>query len=332
MNCHVLQAVLTAFSLGTLSGPPRPLSGGLMHTTYRVETDRGVWVLKRLNPAVAGRPGALGNIRRAEQAARALARFVPSVTALTREDDPIFCQNGQYFLLFPWQEGVSVFPPELTPAHCAAIGAILGRIHSAKLTLPGFPLPEYGEGPDWNALEEAARRFRQPWADAFLAALPQCARLYEKARRACVRMRVGCVLSHGDLDPKNVLWANKKPVLIDWEAAGPIHPALDAFTLLRDWTGDGQGGILLPQFRAMLDAYRAACPAAGLPWEEAALAAAESILAWLAYNVRRACAIDTADPAVQAAGAEQVTETLRTLASYESCAQRMLCLLNAPGF
>ena len=32
MNCHVLQAVLTAFSLGTFSGPPMPLSGGLMQS------------------------------------------------------------------------------------------------------------------------------------------------------------------------------------------------------------------------------------------------------------------------------------------------------------
>ncbi|WP_317957411.1 phosphotransferase [Paenibacillus chitinolyticus] len=28
------------------------------------------------------------------------------------------------------------------------------------------------------------------------------------------------VISHGDLDPKNVLWDKIDPILIDWECAG----------------------------------------------------------------------------------------------------------------
>ncbi len=57
MDMPQYKAVLSAFSLGELTAPPTPLSGGLMHRMYRVETARGVWALKCLNPAVMRRSG-----------------------------------------------------------------------------------------------------------------------------------------------------------------------------------------------------------------------------------------------------------------------------------
>lgn len=32
------------------------------------------------------------------------------------------------------------------------------------------------------------------------------------------------VISHRDLDPKNVMWKNDAPYIIDWEAAGYVNP------------------------------------------------------------------------------------------------------------
>jgi thiamine kinase-like enzyme len=65
------------------------------------------------------------------------------------------------------------------------------------------------------------------------------------------------VLSHGDLFPANVVWSEKlSPFIIDWEAAGYIHPQLELWNVGLNW-----GGILVDDvrpefFTALLEGYR----------------------------------------------------------------------------
>ena len=44
------------------------------------------------------------------------------------------------------------------------------------------------------------------------------------------------VISHRDLDPKNVMWNYNKPVLIDWESAGYINPMQDLIETAIYWS------------------------------------------------------------------------------------------------
>lgn len=101
MDMPQYKAVLPAFSLGELTAPPTPLSGGLMHRMYRVETARGVWALKCLNPAVMRRSGAADNLRRSERVARVMAAYVPAVAAVPVRGDPLVFSDGAYYLLYP---------------------------------------------------------------------------------------------------------------------------------------------------------------------------------------------------------------------------------------
>lgn len=44
------------------------------------------------------------------------------------------------------------------------------------------------------------------------------------------------VLSHGDIDQKNVLWnQDNSPTVIDWEAAGYVNPMVELFTAALYW-------------------------------------------------------------------------------------------------
>lgn len=328
MDMPQYKAVLSAFSLGELTAPPTPLSGGLMHRMYRVETARGVWALKCLNPAVMRRSGAADNLRRSERVARVMAAYVPAVAAVPVRGDPLVFSDGAYYLLYPWQPGAAVFPSALTPAHCAALGAIFGRMHATRLSLPCLPLtPDPPDVIDWASLLEAARRDTRPWALRFTANLPQFVRWHEAAQDALSALSADLVLSHRDLDPKNVLWEGCTPHLIYWEAAGPVNPALEFFTALRDWADDGHGGVSPVLAHAMLTAYRAQFPVSGTPWDTVRAAGRAGPLAWLAYNVRRACGIEAADDAERERGATQVCATLDALDAYDRVSAQLLRLL-----
>ncbi|HIW34166.1 MAG TPA: phosphotransferase [Candidatus Paenibacillus intestinavium] len=45
----------------------------------------------------------------------------------------------------------------------------------------------------------------------------------ERANNAAKLLANDCIISHSDLDPKNIMWDNNCPTIIDWEAAGFIQ-------------------------------------------------------------------------------------------------------------
>ena len=48
------------------------------------------------------------------------------------------------------------------------------------------------------------------------------------------------VISHRDLDPKNVMWNGSEPLVIDWEAAGYVNPYQEFLEVLNYWADDGE--------------------------------------------------------------------------------------------
>ena len=275
-----------ALGLGRIAEPPVPLTGGLMHRVYRVKTDRGAYAVKLIDPEVAGRPGAIGNIEASEGVAAALAGVVPAVAAIPFNGRYLREIAGRWAIAYPWVEGESVFPPRITAAHCAAIGDALGRMHAANVRLPGLgPEAAAMSAIDWPEL--LAQSPEAPWRARLESALPDLIRWSEEARAAEGRLTDAPVLSHRDLDPKNVLWRGLSPMLIDWEAAGYVNPRRELLEALLYWADDGAGGLVPANAQALLSAYRRHRDMAG-DWADVFAVGRGSMLQWLAHCVRRA--------------------------------------------
>ncbi len=63
------------------------------------------------------------------------------------------------------------------------------------------------------------------------------------------------VISHKDLNPKNIIWKNNKPYIIDWEAAGFINPFQELIEVLNYWIPDKTGKYDKAKFNAIIQAY-----------------------------------------------------------------------------
>jgi len=272
--CHLL-------NLGEVVAPPTPVSGGLLHKMFRVETARGVFAVKRLNPQVMMRSEALNNMRAGEAANAAFggcAAFdvCASVGGVTEVE-------GGYFIVYPWVEGRSVFPPEITVEHCRVMGHVLGSIHQADVRIPGMEREEAVRLPfDWPMAED-----------------PRLTSWDEAARDGLRRLRSEQVISHRDLDPKNVMWQGMRPCVIDWEAAGYVNPWQELIELLNYWADDEE------KARAMIAAYREHVDLAGADWGAALAAGMDGMLGWLHYCLNRP------------GGEEQAANTLKELERYE---------------
>ena len=282
----MLAGLCSRCGLGEIKTAPTPVSGGLLHRMFRVETSRGVYAVKVLNPEVMARPTALRNMRMGEAAALAFAHRVPVCAAV---DAAVHELDGAYFIIYPWVEGKSVFPPQITPEHCRIMGDVLGRIHTSGIRVAGMEKETTLRPPfDWPRGDD---RLRQ-WDRHTLAALE--------------KLQGRQVISHRDLDPKNVLWQGMTPCIIDWEAAGYVNPWQEMIEMLNYWAADE------PMARAMLDAYGQHADLAAVPWTEAIQAGMDGMLGWLHYSMNRP------------GGEEQVRVTMKELEGYQARARLLL--------
>ena len=277
--------------LGEPLAAPRPVSGGYLHMMLRVENARGVFAVKALNPDIMMRPEALGNMRGGEYAALAFQNVIPLCAAISG----VVEMDGAYFIVYPWVEGTSVFAPQITAEHCRIMGDVLGCIHRADVHIPGMePEQKLRQAYDWSLMADE----RLPrWDVAALEGLR--------------RLQAVQVISHRDLDPKNVLWQGMEPCIIDWEAAGYVNPWQELIELLNYWADDEE------KARAMIAAYGKHMDLRAADWEAALAAGMDGMLGWLHYNLRRAAGVEGTSPEDKTAGEEHVRNTLRELEQYE---------------
>ena len=214
----MLDRICNALSLGALSVPPMSLSGGFTHRMFRVETDKGSYALKLLNPEIMQRPDALDNYRAAEKGESLMENAgVPILPALSIGGRKLQRVDGQYLYVFDYFDGQPLQDEEITPAHCAKIGAVLARIHgidqrSCEAIPPAQPI-------DWPRLVQDLLAASCSEGALLQGVVPLLERVTAAAQEAICRLPMVETLCHNDMDPKNVLWRGEEFRIIDLESS-----------------------------------------------------------------------------------------------------------------
>ena len=308
--CHALH-------LGEMTADPMQLTGGYSHRMYALQTTRGRFAVKLLNPEVMQRADAADNYARAEAFEALLeAERLPILPAKVIDGRKMHCVDGQYLYAFDYYGG-RVLPDEaITAAHCAAMGAVLARIHAlASREADGEP-----DGTiDWPPLVAALLRDPESRVHgaAMHRALPLLIRLTRTMVHAANRLPRRESLCHNDMDAKNVLWQGSDYRIIDLECLGYANAEQELMDLAISWAGYEPDE---DRFKAFLNAYLAA--GGRIAADPADLYdSRRNHLDWLAHNARRAL---SPDPAERSIGREQIDETLNKLQSDQRRRARIL--------
>ena len=292
-------------SLGTLTAPPVRLHGGYSHRMFRLTTDQGDYAVKLLNPQVMQRPHVLENYRTAEGFEALLEKAgLPILPARVIGGNKMHCVDGQYLYVFDYYDGRVLTDGEITPEHCAKVGAALAGIHGA-----GEPSQSAGADSSprgrafWKALAEDLLFTDDARAEGELlqAALPMLVQVSAAAEEAVRRLPKEEALCHNDMDPKNVLWRGEDFRIIDLECLGCANPAQELLDLAVSW-GGGQEA----RFKAFVGAYYGA-GGARVTDAAAMYDSRRNYIDWLAYNAQRALSADAEERRV---AREQVRWTL----------------------
>lgn len=300
--------LMRACGFGAVIAPITSVSGGFLHRMYRVETASGLYAVKHLNPEIMSRDGVHDNFERAEKIELLLEKKgIPIVPSLTVNGHKMQTIEGQYFYIFHWQEGHMTDWNHITDSQCRMAGNILGRIHAIHPENVSHQEPEIREI-DWKGYI-----CRAAGTNSEITSVLSCnEQLLDYAVQELNKARASlpdiiCV-SNEDMDPKNIMWDNGRPWVIDLECLDYGNPVSHALQLALQWSGITTCKIdmerLASFFEGYLEAYDNCFRAYG-----SVFGLAYTWVEWLEYNIRRA--LDThSDDQERMMGLSEVKNTV----------------------
>ncbi|TWD52979.1 aminoglycoside phosphotransferase (APT) family kinase protein [Arthrobacter sp. AG367] len=230
--------------------------GGFANRVYRLDTDQGSFAVKELNLVDRRWTYRVEDVFRFERAAFAAGIPMP---------EPISASH--HTLVHRWVEGEKLPEAPVSAEFAFEIGEILARIHA--LDIPWSQVPVEDPVPrDWPELAARAAATGQPWADELASHVET---FLEIARFVDTCERPGpVVLTHGDIQPWNLLTRERRPVVLDWELSGMLDLSGElGSTALSIAKGCGFDDIKPSIFRSVLEGYVAGdgtLPPSGPSW------------------------------------------------------------------
>ncbi len=309
-----------SLKMGDFLGNPEPIAGGFLHKMFAINTTSGKYAVKALNPQIMLRPQAMKNYINAEKISNLAATKIPALPAKIIDGKSIHEIEKQYYLVFDWADAKSLKTFEIFAEHSELMGEILASIHEidfSELSITG-EVSEAGQETDWSVYLQKGQAVNAEWVEMLWESIDN---LYYWNTRSSISQRHladNLVISHRDLDPKNVLWKNDKPVLIDWESAGYVNPMYDLVDTAVYWSEAKEGSIDKDRFLAFIKGYKSRSGEVRADWRSVLEKGYEGKLGWLEYNLKRSLGLECTDIEEQSLGTEQVFETIKTLMNYEA--------------
>lgn len=241
-----LQRWLQNYDIGELR-ELRGIAAGIENTNYFVTTGAGRYVLTLFEKLTARELPFYLNLM-----AHLAERGVPSAHPVANRDGHYLgTLKGKPAALVARLEGSDISAP--TAAHCAAVGAVLARLHLAGESYPAAM--DNPRGPKWwsGVLPEIL-----PFLPAPEAALLQDEVRFQSQYRFSDLPR-GAI--HADLFRDNVLFSGDRVAgVIDFYFACTDVLLYDIAITVNDWCIAADGTLDTARTRALLDAYAAVRP------------------------------------------------------------------------
>ena len=307
---RIIKQLFETLLLGRITAPITAVSGGFMHRMYKVCTANHIYAVKHLNCEIMKRPAAMDNYKKAERLEAILEEAgIPIVPALTFNGKKMQELLGNYFYIFEWHDGNITDWNNITSEQCRKAGNIQGRIHAIETKQSEPSEPELSII-DWN--EYLAKSAECKEVESLLKEnLP----LFEYAQSEINKARQSLpnitTIIDEDMDPKNVMWDNGEPVVIDLECLDYGNPVSSAIQLSLQWSGitlcdfdaEKQKAFFQGYFEAYDNGFRNYKSVFGLTY---------TWIEWLEYNIQRALG-SCQDKSEQELGLTEVKNTINRI-------------------
>jgi thiamine kinase-like enzyme/RimJ/RimL family protein N-acetyltransferase len=315
VNNNHIKAICHHFNLGAPIQVPTRVHGGLLHIMWRLDTDKGSYAVKQLSKDInLKNEQVIKNYELSERlASRFVAHDIPGICAIAQSGKYLFMIEGTGFLVYPWVNAKALDQHAVSEHHALKIATILAKMHCLNLDEPEITQPEFYTHTNQKILElfDKAVKFVCPFAANLRKNQKNILAANEAYQNSIPTLKTHIIVSHGDLDQKNVLWdSSNNPILIDWESSCKINPTYDIINTAFYWSGI-TSTFDKDLFFKMIEAYQKAGGVINKDHVVAACYGAFSWIGWLVYNIERSCVSGNSEH--KAMGIEQVNQTLATI-------------------
>ncbi len=299
-------------NLGDIKGDILPVSGGLMHKMFKVQTSTGTYAIKYLNPEIMKRPAAMENYKKAEVLERILEdNQIPIVPALTFDGRKMIELDGGYYYIFRWQEGHITNWDSISSEQCYKAGEILGNIHridSQNIEAEEIELSAI----DFKDYLDSAKKMNNSVATVLEKNLELLENSQEKLNEARKRLPSIRAICDDDMDPKNIMWDEGKAYVIDLECLDYGNPVSSCFNLSLQWSGTVNERFEKENLAAFYKGYLKAYDNGFQSYDEL-FGIAYTWVEWLEYNMRRTLGLESKEEAEIKLGVEETIKTINRI-------------------
>ncbi len=310
-----LYAICTSLELGQPVSLPTKIHGGLLHLMWRVDTEKGSYAIKQLSKNIKLTLEVRKSYEISERVARQFSTHgIPAISGIEKDGKFLVDSENDTFLIYPWVEAKILDRNAVSTLHAVRIGTLLAKMHLLNLHVPEIESPKYDihSNEEIMTLIEKSMEMSLPFANKLQQSSSLLIKWNDEYQQAVHSFRDISVVSHADLDQKNVLWdENDNPILIDWESVRALNPTYELLIAALDWSGATSGTLNVELFKAIIAAYKKAGGTIDLATLNANFYGIPGNgISWMVYNIRRSLNMEAEEKEL---GIEQVNQALKTM-------------------
>lgn len=297
----IIKSICTHYNLGQPIKLLTQITGGLLHKMWKLEAEKGIFAIKELNAEIMKRPNLILEMNQSEKITNEFKNLgIGAVCGLEIDGQYVFESNKKFFIVYPWINGeVLKKVDQVTIEIAKKISSTLANIHkinlkNTKSTVVNLSLVD---STLWSSLKDKVLKTEYTWTSKCLNFIDSMGTWSSLSNLAITNINNIAVLSHGDMDMKNVIWDNKNnPQIIDWESSGLTIPIVELVKLALDWSGEAEGKANEIIFKEIFKTYTEIHNNIDLTEVKDALYISISdFLGWLEINLKRALQIIKCD-------------------------------------
>ena len=295
------------------------ISGGLMHKMFKVDTTKDIYCFKVLNPEVMSRKEAYGNFVVSESVSNlAKKNGIPVSSALDIDGNYLTKLDDMYYMVFDYVEGKTLKDDEITALHCKKIGNVLAHIHSLDYKEIGLVpnVVEYKRLYDWESYINNPNFNKMSYKNVFLKNYKKYNSMLKRANQRFNATNKNQTICHSDMDPKNVMWNNDNPIIIDWECAGVANPERELLEDALCWSGFLSNNFSEEKFIAIFKEYSKYRNIEDIEWYDVICGNLVGRFGWLKYNLERSLGIVSNDEEEMKLAENEVVKTIDEINRY----------------
>ncbi len=295
------------------------LTGGLMHKMFKVETESGVYAIKVLNPEVMNRPTALNNFVISEKISNLAKDNKISVSSARMYGENFLIRfEENYYMIFDFIEGKILNDDEIKIIHCEKIGYILGQIHNLDYRKLGLDeaIKKDTYSIDWQKLYKLAKQKNIGYLSLLEDNINRYDSLFINSLKSFNDNNNIIAISHKDMNPKNVMWENDNPIIIDWESASLSNPYRELVEDALCWSGFLSNDFDKAKFIYFVKSYKSIRGIENINWNGIICGNLIGRLGWLEYNMKRSLGIKSSDKEEMLLAEKEVIKTIDEIKRY----------------